>query len=273
MVSLTHRVLNDNHIQDILRVVRAASKEIVSVYNSCDVKIHLKEDKTPLTAADTASHNIIIEGLGRLFPEVPFISEESHLVPFIQRKTWKYFWLIDPLDGTKEFVRHNGEFTVNVALIHRNVPIFGIVGLPAFGSFYIGCKTRGAFKCTSDGQMSAITAKKSRNKKIVVARSRSHADPREENILSCFKEIDTLQAGSSLKFCYIAEGKADIYLRSGPTMEWDTAAGQCVAESAGATMRDLTGAVFTYNKESLKNSGFVCAANSQLLDMIFRCAH
>ena len=263
-------VLDGRQIQDILQVVRSASKEILSIYNKSELAVQMKSDETPLTEADTLSQQMLTGGLQRLFPDVPFVSEESQSIPFAQRKTWEYFWLIDPLDGTKEFIKRNGEFTINVALIHKHRPVFGVVCLPALDTLYFGQSKKGSFKINAGAAATPLRPQKSFPSKISVVRSRSHRDAEEEKLLSGFDDIEVSFAGSSLKFCYVAEAKAHLYLRSGPTMEWDTAAGQCVAESAGALMRRLDGGIFNYNKESLQNPGFACAANRQILDRLLK---
>jgi len=260
-------VLEYYDIEKVIDVVLSAGDKIMQVYNSENIKVTVKEDNSPLTCADNFSNQIITTKLNILFPDIPIISEESRQTPFDERKYWDSFWLVDPLDGTKEFLNRNGEFTVNLALIHNDFPIMGIVYVPALEVLYFSYKNKGSFKRTKGTSSVTIRARRLGQPEVVFARSRSHPDVQEEEVISGFGKTQTIPVGSSLKFCYVAEGLADIYLRASPTMEWDTAAGQCIAECAGARVCDLQGKRIQYNKESLKNSSFVClSSRKDLLD-------
>ena len=256
---------SDSEIEKILEIASLASQRVVEVYKSSDFEVDLKKDNSPLTLADRLAQEVIAAGLKEAFPEIPIISEEAKEIPFSQRSGWDSFWLVDPLDGTKEFIQKNGEFTVNIALIEKTIPVFGVVVLPAYDQLYFGLKSKGAFRQDKGGKSKPIRTRKPLLDRITVVRSRSHSSKEEDRIISSFVNPDVIHAGSSLKFCRVAEGQADLYLRSGPTMEWDTAAGQAIAEASGAVVANLDGTPFSYNKESLKNPGFICASNRDLL--------
>jgi 3'(2'), 5'-bisphosphate nucleotidase len=260
-------VIDKTLAENVISVTEEVSMAIMNIYKQ-DFSYIQKDDKSPVTEADTTAHMVIINGLNAFSPEIPVISEEQASIPYDERKDWDYFWLVDPLDGTKEFIKRNGEFTVNIALIVKGNPVFGVVAIPAHNIIYFGSTSDGAFRRSANGNTEKIKVNTNTNEKIIAVRSRSHCDKQEEKMLSCFKEVETIYAGSSLKFCYVAQGKADIYIRNGPTMEWDTAAGQAVAESAGAFVCDLEGRRLTYNKKVLKNPGFICSANKGILDTI-----
>ncbi|MBL3654842.1 3'(2'),5'-bisphosphate nucleotidase CysQ [Fulvivirga sediminis] len=243
--------------QELIDLALQAGQAILNIYHDKDLAgdVDYKSDNSPLTLADKASHAVIMKGLTKLHPNIPIISEEGEQVEYSTRKNYDTFWLIDPLDGTKEFINRNGEFTVNIALISKQKPVFGIVYAPVPDVVYVGTGER-AFKLVN-GKEEPLQVNNSTSKRIAV-RSKSHASPEEEVILKEYDVIDSISVGSSLKFCMVAEGKADIYYRHGPTMEWDTAAGQAVLESAGGKVFKETGPVpFTYNKESLLNTGFL----------------
>ncbi|MFC1514308.1 3'(2'),5'-bisphosphate nucleotidase CysQ [Candidatus Omnitrophota bacterium] len=243
-------------IEKIVAIALAASEKVLSVYKSRDFQTTLKDDTTPLTRADQLSHDVICAALKEEFPDIPVISEESAATPFSIRKQWQRFWLVDPLDGTKEFINRTAEFTVNIALIEAGRPVAGVVALPAKGVLYFALKGKGAFKQAFAGSPEAITVNTEPHEKLVLARSRSHSSLREQEIISLFGPVEEIAAGSSLKFCSVAEGEADLYLRLGRTMEWDTAAGHCVVEQAGGKIFDITGESMLYNKEGLDNPGF-----------------
>jgi len=246
-------------LSKLLDIAKAAGREILTVYNAppAEMRMTLKDDQSPLTLADRLSHELIFEQLTHLTPHIPVISEEGKDIPYETRKDWVYFWCVDPLDGTKEFIKHNGEFTVNIALIYKNAPILGIIYIPITGELYYGGTGIGTWKESAQGnkeQLHADTAAK----RWIAAGSRSHASPEEVSVLAQYPIDHTISVGSSLKFCLIAEGKAHIYYRYGPTMEWDTAAGQAIATFSGAVMTTAEGAPFIYNKPSLLNGGFLC---------------
>lgn len=245
--------------EPVLDVVSKAGKEILQIYHD---PVHAsvvdyKADNSPLTLADQASHRVIAKELSSLYPDIPIISEEGKDIPFETRKSYDPFWLVDPLDGTKEFIKRNGEFTVNIALVQGNYPIYGFIYAPELDTYYFGDPDEGAFKI-EQGERRPIKVNHKASDRIAV-RSRSHASEEEEAILKQYQVTDAISKGSSLKFCMVAEGKADIYYRHGPTMEWDTAAGQAVLEAAGGkVLKDHGPDRFSYNKESLLNGSFLC---------------
>ena len=243
-------------LEDVLKIAVEAGEKILEVYNS-DFAVTHKDDNSPLTAADLAAHRHISESLGQLTPELPVLSEEAADIPYETRRAWPRYWLVDPLDGTKEFVKRNGEFTVNIALIEDGAPILGVVHAPVLEASYFAARGAGAFR-TREGQHEAIRTRRTPERPNLVV-TKSHRDAALDAFLTRAPAHDAISRGSSLKFCLVAEGSADFYPRTGPTSEWDTAAGQCVAEQAGGQV--LTLPAFTalrYNqKDSLLNPGFV----------------
>lgn len=241
----------------LIKISIKAGKEILNFYKD-EIKVERKDDDSPLTKADLASHNHIVSALKELTPETPIISEESGIPSYEERKEWKKYWLVDPLDGTKEFIKKNGEFTTNIALIEDGKPVLGIVHIPAKKMTYVGQKSLGSYKIGPDGKKirvySSIPAQDS---EVSIVSSRSHgASDTEERVEEMgFKVEKSVPAGSSLKFCLVAEGIADIYPRFGPTMEWDTAAGDAVFRYSGKEGERYS--PLTYNKESMKNGEFV----------------
>lgn len=246
----------------IVSLARKAGEEIMAVYNSPEVEVSYKDDLSPLTQADLASHHAIVQGLEQLTPELPVLSEESECIPYEERLAWEYFWLVDPLDGTKEFLRHSDEFTVNIALIHNATPILGVVYAPAIDKMYFGAGGVGAFRADGDESI-RIQAQPARNGTLRVVASRFHRAENEtyEQFTGGVANYELVSMGSSLKFCLIAEGSADVYPRTGPTMEWDTAAAQCIVQEAGGSVTDLAGNPLLYNKPILINPGFVVRCN------------
>lgn len=243
----------------IIDISKKAGLAILEIYNNpvkSDV-VDYKSDDSPLTLADKASHNVIVAGLMNHFSNIPIISEEGTIPEYDIRKKYDQYWLIDPLDGTKEFINKNGQFTVNIALIKNRMPILGVVYKPVTDELYLGDVDNGAFKIV-DGKKTSIKVNNSSSDRIAV-RSKSHASPEEEGVLDQFNVTDSISVGSSLKFCMVAEGKADVYYRHGPTMEWDTAAGQAVVEAAGGKVfNGIESNPFLYNKENLLNGSFLC---------------
>lgn len=235
-----------------------AGNAIMEIYNGPAFQVTHKDDKSPLTAADLASHHTIVKGLEQLTPEWPVLSEESESTPYETRRGWGVFWLVDPLDGTKEFLKRNGEFTVNIALIEGDTPILGVVYAPASGKMYFAARGVGAFK-QENGETLPIRVQRGPGGTTRVIVSRSHGTDETELYIKQYGECQFVPMGSSLKFCLVAEGVADVYPRSGPTMEWDTAAAHCIVEQAGGTVSAADGARLVYNKMSLLNPGFLAS--------------
>ncbi len=235
-----------------------AGKEVLSIYRE-DFAISKKSDNSPLTIADITSHRILMHGLSKT--GIPVLSEEGKDIPYEVRRNWPQFWLVDPLDGTKEFINRNGEFTINIALIEGRRPVLGVVYAPAKDILYYSLKREGAWKKQGSEVKRLILNREAQSNRIRVVASRSHHSKEVEDFILKLKEkyseIEFYQAGSSLKFCLVAEGSADIYPRFTPTMEWDTAAGQAIVEEAGGAVLALDGSTFLYNKMELKNSGFI----------------
>ena len=247
----------DPQAQRLLDIARTAGQAILEVYQQ-DFSVEHKEDSSPLTAADLASHRAIVQGLGELDPETPILSEEGADIPFATRSQWARYWLIDPLDGTREFVKRNGEFTVNIALIENGVPTVGVVHIPVSGISYVGQAGRGAWKVDAQNQPSPIRVNTKVQRPVRVAGSRSHAGDSLKLFLERLGEHEIVSMGSSLKLCLVAEGAADVYPRLGPTSEWDTAAAQAVVEAAGGMVTDTQLEPLRYNtKDSLLNPHFL----------------
>lgn len=260
-----------------LKAALNAGERIMNIYNNEKVKVEKKADFSPVTQADIEASQIIDDML--LPTGFPVITEEIPVPAYAERKNWEYFWIVDPLDGTKEFIKRNGEFTVNIALIHKNRPILGVIYIPVQKTIYFGAEGSGSWKynitnethCPPEtiiNEAEKISASPHEDE-IRFAVSRSHLDTQTKCLIRKFrkhynKKITAVQTGSSIKFCLIAEGKADIYLRFSPTMEWDTAAGQAIAENATAIMKDLKNNAFGYNKPSLKNGGFIVCNDTAL---------
>lgn len=243
-----------NILDSIHQIALDAGQVILQHYHG-NVEVAEKADKSPVTAADIAANAVIVEGLEKLTPDVPVLSEESVHAHWQERQSWKTFWLVDPLDGTKEFLKGNGEFTVNIALIKDGKPVLAVVYAPALEKSWLG-DGLSAWVETEEGRKSI----KARSETIpTVVGSRSHPSPEMADYLNDLKEYKIVSVGSSLKFCLVAEGVAQIYPRLGPTMMWDTAAGQCIAESAGAKVTQLDGQPLQYHREELLNPYFVCS--------------
>ncbi len=248
-------------IKQILQIAKEAGDEILKIYN--DEKkfnvVDFKSDDSPLTLADQASNKIIERELKKSYPEIPILSEEGRDIGYEERKNWRMFWLVDPLDGTKEFIKRNGEFTVNIALIKGGFPIMGVIYAPATDIYYFGNSLLNeAFKQVGEDEPTTLEVNNKSENRIAV-QSRSHASDEESEIMEKYGITDSISVGSSLKFCMVAEGKADLYYRHGPTMEWDTAAGQAVLEAAGGkVLRMEDQKRFFYNREDLLNKSFIC---------------
>ena len=243
-------------LEAVTALALAAGEAIMTVYRT-DFDVQRKADHSPVTEADLAAHHIIDAGLRRLTPDLPRLCEEGALPAHGERRAWTRFWLIDPLDGTREFVKRNGEFTVNIALVEDGAPVLGVVFAPALGDTYLAARGVGAWKRDAQGQRELHTRRV--GARPVVAMSRSHHDEETEALFRPIGRYDRAQRGSSLKFGLVAEGSADLYARLGPTSEWDTAAGQCVAEQSGGVVLTLPHyAPMRYNqRDTLINPGFV----------------
>ena len=247
---------------EIRQISHRAGEAILNIYQQ-DFSVTQKKDDSPLTQADLASHTIICDALTELTPNIPLLSEESTEIDFSTRSAWSQYWLIDPLDGTREFVNRNGEFTVNIALIRDHAPVFGVVHVPVTGVTYTGIESLGANRRDAGQAPVHIHVRLPCASPIVVVGSRSHANPMLLNHLAAIGDYELVSMGSSLKFCLLAEGKADFYPRLGPTSEWDTAAAHAVVNAAGGQIIKLDGEPLQYNrKESLLNPEFLVIADT-----------
>jgi len=247
-----------------ITLARDAAAAILGIYDSAFAVEH-KADASPLTAADLAAHRILVEGLERLTPDIPVLSEEAaEDATWNVRCGWQRLWLVDPLDGTREFIKRNGEFSVNLALIEDGVPVFGIVQAPVTGALWHATRGIGAFRRDGNDEVALHTRRPARAP-LRVAASRSHRDARTEAFIAKMGEVEPIGLGSSLKFCKLAEGGMDVYPRFGPTSEWDTAAGQCVLEAAGGIVIDPKGRPLHYNqRDTLLNGDFLALGDSGL---------
>ncbi len=251
-------------IEALLPVVQTAGTAIMSIYDG-KFAVERKEDDSPLTLADLESQRIIIEGLKRITPGVPILSEESATAPWTERRTWRELWVVDPLDGTREFVKRNGEFTINIALVVDHEPLLGMIFAPAQGLLYWGAAGSGAFAQQGGGQPRRIQCV-APAKPLRVVGSRSHLSAQTEEYLQRLGPHVMTGVGSSLKFCLLAQGDADLYPRFGPTSEWDTAAGQAVLEAAGGHVTRFDGHRLRYNcRESVLNGDFLAFSTPAVL--------
>lgn len=237
-------------------LTREAGKLILPFFQA-SFSHQLKADSSPVTEADFASHHYLVRELSRLEPQLPVVSEESHTPSVQPQAVSQDYWLIDPLDGTKEFMKGKPEFTVNVALMRQHRPVLGIVHAPVLGLTYFAQAGKGAWRQRGQEPAEAIHVRRANVEHLTVVASKDHSGPRVKAMVQRFGQPDLTSIGSSLKFCLVAEGRADVYLRDLPTMEWDTAAAQCVVESAGGLVLDLSGKPLSYGKPGLKNSAFV----------------
>lgn len=258
-------------LQIAITAALAAGEKILEIYNdpSADFQVEKKSDNSPLTIADRKSNEVIMEYLKT--SSYPVVSEENKAIPYEERKAWTTLWIVDPLDGTKEFIKRNGEFTVNIALVYHGTPILGVIYVPVKKELYYGTIKEGAFKISDIAFASGIDFDKipkvrlpqeqQRNTFVVVA-SRSHMSPETESYINCLKnlhaEVELTSVGSSIKICLVAEGLADVYPRFAPTMEWDTAAGHAITKAAGKEMyHEDEHTPLIYNKENLLNPWFI----------------
>lgn len=260
-------MLETINIQDILAIAYEAGKKTLAIYHSDRFDVDLKNDASPVTIADKAAHQIIHEQLANLYPDIPIISEEGQIADFAVRQKWRSAWLVDPLDGTKEFIKKNGEFTINIGLIENGVPVLGVIYIPAQDTMYFASLEIGSYKlsnCTHSLEAQTVMQaaqqlplpKMHDGLRIVV--SRSHFSPETENYLSeltqQYAKVETISSGSSIKMCLVAEGAADVYPRLSYSMEWDTAAGEAIVKYSGAQVEVYPSQQpMLYNKEHLKN--------------------
>lgn len=258
-------------VKEIVQLARTAGAAIMQVYRSKDFGATSKADNSPLTLADLAAHNCIVAGLRKLESGYPILSEEDANIPFAERSKWTRFWLVDPLDGTREFIKRNGEFTVNIALVEHGAPVLGVVYAPVLDVCYYAARGNGAFVQRGEQAAQSIRAvAHTAGAAIKVVASRSHSDARTEVLLKKLGEHECISMGSSLKLCLVAEGAAHFYPRLGPTMEWDTAAAHAVVNEAGGMVCDIAEQALRYNKEDLHNPEFLVLAksNSALLKLL-----
>ena len=246
-------------ISELEPIARAAGDAILTIYRQ-PFAVEYKQDESPLTAADQGAHEVIVQALARLTPDIPVLSEESDAETMQARLGWSRYWLVDPLDGTKEFVSRNGEFTVNIALIDHGRPVWGLVYAPVLDRLWYGGKGIGAWR-VADGTHKAIqTRPHEAGQAWRVVGSRNHLSQATLDYLAPLGEVELVSMGSSLKFCIIAEGGAELYPRLAPTCEWDTAAAQAVLEGAGGSVTQLDGSALAYNKPDILNPWFVARA-------------
>ena len=257
---------NNELIESLLDLMSKSSKAIMDVYEKPDSEVGIKDDNTPVTKADLAANTVLTDGLKKLFPEIPTVSEEDKSSLNIP-KTNKVFWLIDPLDGTKEFIKKNDEFTCNLALIENNISTLGFVTVPVKGLIYYGGKQFGSKLINKNKTISELKYKKVSGITRVVA-SKSHLNEGTKKFINDIQsKVDLIQAGSSLKFIKIAEGLADLYPRLAPTSEWDTAAAHAILEGAGGKVLQLNGEDIIYGKENILNPYFIASGIENKVDL------
>ncbi len=243
-------------LKDITAIAKEAGDAVMDIYRK-DFSVEYKDDKSPLTEADIHANEIICNALLNLYPDIPMLSEENKAIAYEARKDWEYYWCIDPIDGTKEFIKKNGEFTINIALIHKNTPVLGVVYAPAIGDMYAAKKGAGA---TKNGEKLPLHVNDTPEKELNVVASKSHLSQETQAFIDALEtqKVNQVSKGSSLKLCMVAEGEADIYPRLAPTMEWDTAAADAIVREAGKmTYRFESDQPVVYNKEDLLNPWFV----------------
>ena len=253
-------MLDKIDLETVVTIAKDAGSAIMKIYDQ-DFDVEYKDDKSPLTEADLKSNEIICASLKKAYPEIPLLSEENKLVDFEERKSWEYFWLIDPIDGTKEFIKKNGEFTVNIALVHKDTPVLGVVYAPALGDMYKAKKGIGAFK-NDQALPLQVNSTPERSLKVVASKSHLSQETQDfiDSLLKQTKEIEQVSKGSSLKLVMVAEGTADIYPRLAPTMEWDTAAADAIVRETGKMTYQYDHPEkkeVIYNKKELLNPWFV----------------
>ena len=251
------KILNEQLISSTVEIAKEAGMVITEIYNS-DFDYQLKEDLSPITAADNLSHNIITERLKTLTSKIPILSEENCNIPYKIRSQWAQYWLVDPLDGTKEFIKKNGDFTVNIALIDNNKPVFGVIHIPVSNETYWGSKGNGSFYSNENNDVKQIYVSDNHHNPIRLVASRSHPSEILNDLLEKIIDYEIIEVGSSIKFCLIASGQADCYPRFGLTSEWDIAAGEAIVKSAGGQVVNTNGDSMNYNvKEDYLNPKFI----------------
>ena len=251
-------------ITSVIEIAKKAGTAIMDVYAS-DFDIQIKDDRSPLTEADIRSNAIINEGIKKVTPDVPVLSEEGKDIPFDERSIWQSYWLVDPLDGTKDFIKKNGEFTVNIALVEERTPVFGVVYAPAIDLLFWGSLKNGAWKKEAHNPAQAMRVADKIDETVQIASSRSHPSDKMDAFLAQFKNFKLHPKGSSLKICLVSDGSVHLYPRLGPTMEWDTAAAHAVLKSAGGEMLQFgTDSPLQYNKKELLNPQFIAGSLSMI---------
>jgi len=259
-------MLDTIRIEEITAIAKKAGDAIMQIYEK-EFHIGYKDDTSPLTEADTLSNHIICSMLETRFPNIPLLSEENKEIPYEKRKTWEYYWCIDPIDGTKEFIKKNGEFTINIALIHKNTPVLGVVYAPALAEMYYAKQGEGAFK---NGQRLPLKTNTAPEQSLRIVASKSHLSKETQafidNLAKSTKHIEQVSKGSSLKLVMVAEGSADIYPRLAPTMEWDTAAADAILRESGKLIYQFGSMkLLMYNQKNLQNTWFICKGFNDIL--------
>lgn len=248
---------------------QAGSATLVFRQPQFELDIQIKKDTSPVTAADMAAHNVIMVGLKQLTPDIPVLSEESAQVDFKVRQAWDRYWLVDPLDGTKGFIEGSANYTVNIALINSGISVLGVIYAPVLDCSYYAIKGEGAFKQCAERSAQKTATRRGNSQPTKLLGSAHHGSQRLKKWLKVFGCCEIQNLSSSIKFCLIAEGKADLSVRLGPTSEWDTAAGQCIVEAAGGEVLDLKGQPLRYNQQdSLINPDFIVVSNTDLRDRV-----
>ena len=260
-------LLDEDLIEHVIAIARKAGAAILEVYKT-DFKIYTKNDRSPLTEADKWAHKIIMDGLADINPKLPILSEEGYSIPYHERSNWDAYWLVDPMDGTKEFIKKNDEFTVNIALIEQRHPVFGVVNEPALNKIYWGSNNTGSYKIIKNKNPEKITVKSQITSPVQIAVSRSHPNSKMNEFVDQFDDYNLIPMGSSLKICSVSDGTVHFYPRFGPTMEWDTAASHAIVNGAGGELINIkTNNPLEYNKENLLNPMFI-AGNIKALHSI-----
>ena len=252
------------HLEQLIDIAYKAGKVILDIYESNDLGIEYKSDESSLTKADKAANEVICAGLAKITPNIPIISEENKEILYDARKNFEYFWMVDPLDGTKEFIKKNGEFTVNIALIHNQKSIAGVVYAPVLDKMYYAIKEQGAY-IIKDNELVSLVANKyhKTDSHLKIVCSRSHLNDATQAFLNDYTQPKLISKGSSLKFLMLAEGKAELYPRLAPTMEWGTAAAHIILTESGGHISQVDGTPLLYNKENLLNPHFIATANER----------